>query len=244
MGKFLVNIVAAGLMVSGAAQADMPLSEQDKDQIIGEYSYVGPFSDTTINVALEFYKNDDNELQAGGKVRAKIMPEGQWIAEELHTFRLLSAKEWAEEWKVTELSGKRCDEDRLCVVAVDNSTLNGEEYGTAMRLMQFESDFSSFQSYTVPKKGEPGYLGVIIKKKVGAQEISGAPSKPADGIEPDQAQASLASLQLEIELEFWKSVERVSEVPLYQAYLDKFPDGVFAPIAKLRIQQIEKSKKE
>ena len=147
MGKFLVNFVAAGLMVSAVAQADMPLSEQDKDQIIGEYSYVGPFSDTTINVALEFYKNDDNELQAGGKVRAKVMPEGQWITVELHTFRLLSAKEWAEEWKVTELSGKRCDEDRLCVVAVDKSTLNGEEYGFAMRLMQFESDFSSFQSY-------------------------------------------------------------------------------------------------
>ena len=141
MGKFLVNIVAAGLMVSAVAQADMPLSEQDKDQIIGEYSYVGPFSDTTINVALEFYKNDDNELQAGGKVRAKVMPEGQWITVELHTFRLLSAKEWAEEWKVTELPGKPCDENRVCVSAVWDSSLNGEKSGSKIRLMQFDPDF-------------------------------------------------------------------------------------------------------
>ena len=103
--------------------------------------------------------------------------------------------------------------------------------------MQFESDFSSFQSYTVPKKGEPGYLGVIITKRVGAQEISGLPSKSADGAEPDQARDHLTSLQLEIELEFWKSVEQDGTVALYQAYLRQFPDGVFAPIAKLRIEQ-------
>ena len=239
MGKFLVNIVAAGLMVSAAAQADMPLSEQDKDQIIGMYSYVGPFRDMTINVELEFYKNDDNKLQAGGKSRPKRLSEGQWFAEELHTFRRLSAKEWTEEWKVTELPGKPCDENRVCVSAVWDSSLNGEKSGSKIRLMQFDPDFSSFQSYTVSRKGEPGYLGVILKKTVGAQETIGAPSKPADGIESDQTQASLASLQLEIELEFWKSVERDSEVSLYQAYLDKFPDGVFAPVAKLRIQQIK-----
>lgn len=237
MGKFLVSVIAAGLMFSAAVQADMPLSERDKDQIIGEYFYAGPFEDMTINVVLDFYKNAKNELQGGGKVRANTMPEGQWIAEEFHTFRRLSSKEWTDVWKVTDLPGERCDKDRLCIVAVNESSLNDHQYGASMRLMQFESDFSSFQSYTVPKKGEPGYLGVIIRKRAGAQEISDLPSKSADGVEPDQDRDDLTSLQLEIELEFWKSVEQDDTVVLYQAYLKQFPDGVFAPIAKLRIEQ-------
>lgn len=237
MGKLLVSVVAAGLMLSAAVQADMPLSERDKDQIIGEYFYAGPFEDMTINVVLDFYKNAKNELQGGGKVRANTMPEGQWIAEEFHTFRRLSSKEWTDVWKVTDLPGERCDKDRLCIVAVNESSLNDHQYGASMRLMQFESDFSSFQSYTVPKKGEPGYLGVIITKRAGAQEISGLPSKSADGVEPDQDRDDLTSLQLEIELEFWKSVQQDDTVALYQAYLKQFPDGVFAPIAKLRIEQ-------
>lgn len=237
MGKFLVSAVTAGLMFSAAVKADMPLSERDKDQIIGEYFYAGPFKDMTINVVLDFYKNAKNELQGGGKLRAITMPEGQWMAVELHAFRRLSSREWTDVWKVTDLPGERCDKDRLCIVAVTESSLNEDQYDASMRLMQFESDFSSFQSYTVPKKGEPGYLGVIVAKRVGAQEISGLPSKSADGVEPDQNRDDLTSLQLEIELEFWKSVEKDGAVALYQAYLVKFPDGVFAPIAKLRIEQ-------
>ena len=237
MGKFLVSAVAAGLMFSAAVQADMPLSERDKDQIIGEYFYTGPFADMTINVALDFYKNAKNELQGGGKVRANTMPEGQWMAEEFHTFRRLSSKEWTDVWKVTDLPGERCDKDRLCIVAVNESSLNDIQYDASMRLMQFESDFSYFQSYTDPKKGHPGYMGVIITKISGATEISGLPSKSADGVEPDQDRNDLTSLQLEIELEFWKSVEKDGAVALYQAYLKQFPDGVFAPIAKLRIEQ-------
>ena len=222
MGKFLVSAVTAGLMFSAAVKADMPLSERDKDQIIGEYFYAGPFKDMTINVVLDLYKNAKNELQGGGKFRGNTMPEGQWMAVEFHTFRRLSSKEWTDVWKVTDLPGERCDQDRLCIVAVNESSLNEDQYDASMRLMQFESDFSSFQSYTVPKKGEPGYLGVIITKRTGAQEISGLPSK---------------SLQLEIELEFWKSVAQDDTVALYQAYLKQFPDGVFVPIAKLRIEQ-------
>jgi len=241
VGKFLVNFLAAGLILSASARADMPLSDQDEKQIIGEYSYVGAFSGQEISVVLEFYKDSGNDLKAGGKHRQDSMPEGQWMEEEFHSFRRLSGKEWTNEWKVTKLPGTRCDTDRVCIVAVNESSLNGVKYLPAMRLMQFQPDFSSFQSYTVYKKGESGYLGVILKKTVGVQENISAGSKSADDIESDQSQASLASMQLQIELAFWKSAEQDGDVALYQAYLDKFPEGVFAPIAKLRIQ---KSKQE
>lgn len=40
-----------------------------------------------------------------------------------------------------------------------------------------------------------------------------------------------------IELEYWKSVSREDTVTGYQAYLERYPDGVFANIARERIAQ-------
>ena len=38
-----------------------------------------------------------------------------------------------------------------------------------------------------------------------------------------------------IELEFWKSVQASGEVDGYGAYLDRYPDGIFAPLARDRL---------
>ena len=94
-----------------------------------------------------------------------------------------------------------------------------------------------FRATQSRKKVSRDIWASLLRKELEAQEISGLPSKSADGVEPDQDRDDLTSLQLEIELEFWKSVEQDDTVALYQAYLKQFPDGVFAPIAKLRIEQ-------
>jgi lipoprotein NlpI len=42
-----------------------------------------------------------------------------------------------------------------------------------------------------------------------------------------------------IELAFWNDVKDSNSAEDYQAYLDKFPDGAFAPLAKLRLKQAD-----
>jgi uncharacterized caspase-like protein/lipoprotein NlpI len=44
-----------------------------------------------------------------------------------------------------------------------------------------------------------------------------------------------------IELAFWNDVKDSNSAEDYQAYLDKFPDGAFAPLAKLRLKQADQS---
>jgi adenylate cyclase len=43
---------------------------------------------------------------------------------------------------------------------------------------------------------------------------------------------------LKVELLFWESVKDGANVELFQAYLDKFPDGQFAELAKVAIEEI------
>jgi len=44
-----------------------------------------------------------------------------------------------------------------------------------------------------------------------------------------------------IEQEFWKSVEDSDDVDMYRAYLESYPDGQFASLARLNIKRLEKS---
>jgi hypothetical protein len=52
---------------------------------------------------------------------------------------------------------------------------------------------------------------------------------------------SMAGDDLAIEQEFWKSVEDSDDVDVYMAYLESYPDGQFAPLARLNIKRLEKS---
>ncbi len=63
-----------------------------------------------------------------------------------------------------------------------------------------------------------------------------------DGREPDGSPAGLVTLPIpstqdpiEVELAFWKSVEAGDSLDEYQAYLDRFPDGTFAVLARTRL---------
>jgi hypothetical protein len=53
------------------------------------------------------------------------------------------------------------------------------------------------------------------------------------------ATKAIAATDTAAELLFWESVKNGNEIAPYQAYLDQFPQGTFAGLAKLNIQKIE-----
>jgi hypothetical protein len=243
MRAVLVGFIATTSAYTEVSLAETLLTEKEQELLTGVYSYAGPFNGSQIEVIVEFSQDDTKELLGGGKYRAEDWPEGKWEALQFHSFQRLSASEWEQGWGVTEMAGLRCDSDRICIVAVD---VDVDERGSndapesSFRLMQFSQDLSTFQSYTVPKKGESGYLGVTLKRLVGEQQPP-AESSMADGVSNAPTQPSLEVLQLQMELAFWQSVERHGYLSMLHAYLAKYPDGVFSQLAKLRIEQLEKS---
>ena len=44
-----------------------------------------------------------------------------------------------------------------------------------------------------------------------------------------------------IELEFWKSIKNSNDPDMFQAYLDEYPNGKFAPLAKIKIKKLKSS---
>ena len=55
---------------------------------------------------------------------------------------------------------------------------------------------------------------------------------------------SIAGDDPAIEQEFWKSVEDSDDVDMYMAYLEAYPDGQFASLARLNITRLEKSEEK
>jgi len=55
---------------------------------------------------------------------------------------------------------------------------------------------------------------------------------------------SIAGDDPAIEQEFWKSVEDSDDVDMYMAYLEYYPDGQFASLARLNIKRLEKSEEK
>lgn len=239
MRAVLVGFIATTSAYTEVSPAETLLTEKEQELLTGVYSYAGPFNGSQIEVILEFYQDDTKELLGGGKYRAEEWPEGKWEPLQFHSFQRLSTSEWEQGWGVTGMAGLRCDSDRICIVAVDERVPN-DASESSFRLMQFSQDLSTFQSYTVPKKGEPGYLGVTLKRLVGEQQLH-AESSMADGVSNAPTQPSLEVLQLQMELAFWQSVERHGYLSMFHAYLAKYPEGVFSQLAKLRIEQLEKS---
>ncbi|HCK76111.1 MAG TPA: hypothetical protein DHW07_03095 [Gammaproteobacteria bacterium] len=239
MRVLIVGIIATSFAFTEVSQAGTLLTKDEKEGLTGVYSFKGPFKEFQVEVILEFYQDDANNLKAGGKARISDWPEGEWTAEEFHSFRRLSASEWEQGWGVTEMAGQRCDSDRVCIVAV-NERSSDDDRMSVFRLMQFTQDFGTFQSYTVPRKGEPGYLGVVLTRLVDEQETH-AEDSTAGSTGNTSIQPSLEVVHLQMELAFWQSVERHGGLSMFNAYLAKYPDGVFSAIAKLKIQQLGKS---
>lgn len=58
---------------------------------------------------------------------------------------------------------------------------------------------------------------------------------------PAAASAKAATDPASLELAFWNEVKDSTSAEDYQAYLGKFPDGVFAPLARRRLEQADQS---
>jgi hypothetical protein len=53
-------------------------------------------------------------------------------------------------------------------------------------------------------------------------------------------QAAAADLEVSaVELTFWDSVKESSNAEMYSAYLERYPDGAFASLAKVRLEELE-----
>ena len=85
----------------------------------------------------------------------------------------------------------------------------------------------SFEEYALAV-AELGRLQAASQPAAAAAPAGAAPvpAKPAAAV--DQA----------VELEFWKSVKDSGNPAMLRAYLDKFPDGSFAPLARIRIKEL------
>ena len=50
--------------------------------------------------------------------------------------------------------------------------------------------------------------------------------------------SSVSDYDPAVELEYWKLVRDGNDVDLLQDYLDEYPNGKFAPLAKLKIKKL------
>ncbi len=57
-------------------------------------------------------------------------------------------------------------------------------------------------------------------------------------------EAASATDQAAIELAYWNTIKDTKSVDAYQAYLDEYPDGQFAKLAKVLIKQIQQSARQ
>ena len=57
----------------------------------------------------------------------------------------------------------------------------------------------------------------------------------------NQATAQVLAQAESAEVTFWNSIKDSKNAAEYQAYLQAFPNGVFAPLARLRVQQLSGS---
>lgn len=67
---------------------------------------------------------------------------------------------------------------------------------------------------------------------------SQAPAPPASGV------TSAAGREAAYELAFWNSIENSQDASDYQAYLDTYPDGQFAVLARVRLRKLQASRPE
>ena len=75
-----------------------------------------------------------------------------------------------------------------------------------------------------------GEFAEIARDRITA--LSQAPSQTLPVV------ASAVDADTAVELSFWESV-RVSDNPdMYEAYLEKYPNGEFVPLAKVRLEEL------
>jgi adenylate cyclase len=90
------------------------------------------------------------------------------------------------------------------------------------------SDVEEFLRYL--QRFPDGEFAEIARDRITA--LSQAPS------EPSQVAAPAVDADTAVELTFWGSVRASDNPDMYEAYLEKYPDGEFVPLAKVRLEEL------
>jgi adenylate cyclase len=90
------------------------------------------------------------------------------------------------------------------------------------------SDVEEFLHYL--QRFPNGAFAEIARDRITA--LSEAPS------EPSHVAAPAVDADTVVELTFWESVRDSDNPDMYEAYLEKYPDGEFVPLAKVRLEEL------
>jgi adenylate cyclase len=56
--------------------------------------------------------------------------------------------------------------------------------------------------------------------------------------EPSEIAGPAVDADTAVELSFWESVRNSDNPEMYEAYLEKYPDGEFIPLARVRLEEL------
>jgi uncharacterized membrane protein len=97
----------------------------------------------------------------------------------------------------------------------------------------------------------PDYFDRTIDKPVlkeasppATDKVASVPAPPAEGAARSSAGDSASLPQPSAEIEFWDSIKNSMNKDYFKGYLEQFPNGVFASIARTRIAELESARPE
>jgi tetratricopeptide (TPR) repeat protein len=149
----------------------------------------------------------------------------------------LDDKEWP--FPVTEyFLEKRSEADLLTAATVPWQTCEANVFiGLLKRVKGDRNGASGILQKTVgscPKGDQAlGWAKVELRRT--------GNSTASEATETTDKTPKTSGISREMELSFWNSVKDSNDPAMLQAYLDKFPDGTFASLAKIKLEKLNKN---
>lgn len=98
---------------------------------------------------------------------------------------------------------------------------------------------SRFARLVIDRFLEPGVPAMELAREIGGGLWTAGAVAPETAVFPaPPPMTEDADLEREIEIAVWEAAERSGAAEDYRAYLDRYPDGAFAPLAANRLAQI------
>ena len=94
----------------------------------------------------------------------------------------------------------------------------------------------AFQSYL--DKYPLGDFAALARLRIGELEQAAVPAEPVPAPTPKPDRSP--DQDLEVELAYWNSISTSEDPSILQSYLDRYPGGRFASIARLRIEELSR----
>ena len=123
-----------------------------------------------------------------------------------------------------------------------------EHYGDALAMAGRHREASHAFRWALQLDPPAGRVDDLKAKLADTESAlsSAAESEDTDTDTEQPAEPAVSSEEIEddgsnVEVTFWNSVRDSDDPEMLQAYLDQFPDGVFAPLAKIKLKRLGKS---